>query len=433
MSAIHQRIALIDVNNFYCSCERVFQPRLERAPLVVLSNNDGCVVARSQEVKDLGVPMGMPWFKMKDMAKRHGIIAYSSNYTLYGDMSARTMRVIGQFVPRALDQEIYSIDETFLNLATQPKLDLLKAGHEIRRRVKQWTGLPVSVGFGETKTLAKLANHIAKKRAEFQGVCDLTRLPQERQALFDTIEASKVWGIGPRLSARLHPMGIRSVGDLMRSDPRRLREHFSVVVEKTIRELNGVQCLDLELEAPPKKEIIASRSFGAPVYEREELAESIREYMMRAVSKLRRQRSVARVVGCFLETNRFREQDAQYLPSATSALVEPSDDVRVLSQEALKVMRRIWRAGYRYVKSGVILLELSDREVVQGQLFSFVPQVDEKRDRLLDTIDTVNDRFGRGSIGVGTAGVRAGKRWNMQRGNLSPACTTRWDVLPAVR
>lgn len=228
-------------------------------------------------------------------------------------------------------------------------------------------------------------------------------------------------------------MNIRTVADLMRAHPRRLREHFSVVVGKAVRELNGIQCMNIEIDTPSNKETIASRSFGTPIFDREELAKSIREYMMRAVTKLRRQRSLASVVGCWIETNAFHEQDAQYSPSAAIQLVEPSDDLRVLTKAALKVLSRIWKPGHRYNKSGVMLLGLSDPDVVQGQLVLLAPQVDTRWDRLLDAIDGVNGRLGRGSIALESAGVKCGKRWSMQRGNLSPAYTSKWDEIPVVR
>lgn len=427
------KIALVDVNSFFCSCERAFQPRYERVPVVVLSNNDGCVVARSAEVKALGIPMGQPWFQIKEQAEKRGVVAFSSNYTLYGDMSARCMRVLGQFVPPE-DQEVYSIDESFLDFSRQPRADMTDTGREIRARVRQWIGLPVCVGTGSTKTLAKFANHVAKKRPEWGGVCDLTALPADKlQEIMASIEVREVWGIGRRLAERMWPMGIRTAADLRAADPRRLREHFGVVVERTIRELQGVACLDLE-DMQPKKEIVASRSFGAPVYTRDELAESVREYMGRAVRKLRRQQSTAVVVGLWIETNAHRPQDAQYRPSATIQLPNPSDDVAVLTHAAQAVLQRIYKPGFRYVKSGVMLLDLAERGVQQGSLFgAAMPEATDKRDRLLDMIDRVDAKWGRGTVGIGSAGLAGCRAWAMQRGNLSPAYTTRWAELPIVR
>ncbi|MGH8114885.1 MAG: Y-family DNA polymerase [Rhodanobacteraceae bacterium] len=426
-----RRIAHIDVNAFYCSCERVFRPDLAETPLVVLSNNDGCVVARDAKVKALGVPMGMPWFQMKDTARQHGIVAFSSNYTLYGDMSRRVMDVLAQFSP---DQEVYSIDESFLDLTPQPHLHGETVAKAIRQRVKQWTGLPVCVGIGATKTLAKLADWIAKHDDTKDGVCDLTAMPRtELDARLAKIEVREVWGVGRRLAERLREDGIFTIADLRAADPRRIRNRYSVTLERTVRELQGTACIDLEEVAPPKQQIIASRSFGAPVYTLQELAEPIRQYMGRAAEKLRRQGSVAGSVGAWIETNRFREQDAQYSPSLTLTMPAPSDDTVVLIQWAQRVLRRIYREGYRYVKAGVMLLDLRERNVEQQRLFEVKGRDHgECRQALMRTLDRANAKWGKGTLGVGTAGLAAPRAWTMHRENLSPCYTTRWRELPVV-
>ena len=426
-----RRIALIDVNNFYVSCERVFMPRLEGVPVVVLSNNDGCAVARSAEVKALGVAMGTPWHQMKDLAKQHGIVGLSSNYTLYGDMSRRVMSVVGQFSP---DQEIYSIDECFVDLTPQPHLDATRTGQTIRQRVKQWTGLPVCVGIGSTKTLAKLANHIAKKRPAWSGVCDLATLPPSAlDAVLATIGVREVWGVGRKLEEKLVGRGVRSVADLRAMDAAVARRQHSVVLERTVRELQGVACLDLEETAPNKQQIIASRSFGAAVYEVGELAESVCAYMTRAAEKLRRQGSVAGAVGVWIETNRFRPRDAQYCPSLTVNLPEPTDDTLRLVGFATALLRRIHRAGFRYVKAGVMLLEIRDRAIQQGSLFDAAPAFDERRARLMGVLDRAAQKWGCGTIAPGSAGMAEGRRWAMKRGNMTSAYTTRWNELVRVR
>jgi len=429
---MQRRIALVDVNNFYVSCERVFRPDLEGKPVVVLSNNDGCVVARSAEVKALGVPMGLPWFQMKELAREHRILAFSSNYTLYGDLSARVMSVLGQFAP---DQEVYSIDESFLDFTRQPHLDLTTTGHCIRERVKQWVGVPVSVGIGSTKTLAKLANHVAKKRAGWNGVCDLGTLPgSDLEALLASIEVREVWGVGRKTAMKLAEQGIRSVADLRTADPRRIGERYSVVMERTVRELRGESCIDLEDDAPPRQQIIASRSFGAPVWTEAELAESLRAYMGRAAEKLRRQHSVAARVGVWLETNRHRLQDAQYHPSATLPLPAPSEDTAVLTQAAMAVLHHLYRDGFRYVKAGVMLLELGDRGVEQGQLFGDAPSASEPgRSALMATLDRINAKWGKSTLGIGSAGLQSPRRWAMKRGTMTPAYTTRWSDLAIVK
>ncbi len=318
MDKHNRSIALIDVNNFYVSCERVFNPTLEDRPVVVLSNNDGCAVARSNEVKALGVKMGQPWFQLKDLAKKHGIIAYSSNYTLYADMSNRVMSILAVFSP---NQEIYSIDECFLDLTEFRKQNLILYGQQIRQRVKQWTGLPVCVGIGSTKTLAKLANHIAKKNPEFNGVCDLNAMSLGQQVeWFGKIEVGEIWGVGRRLAPKLHEIGIKTMLDLKTASPSQLRTRFSVVMEKTIREINGTACIELEEINPPKKQIVSSRSFGIPVSDLASLEESVSLYISRAAEKLRRQQSYAGSVHVSIRTSPFNEKEPYYANGMTIVL-----------------------------------------------------------------------------------------------------------------
>jgi DNA polymerase V len=431
MNALVRRIALVDCNNFYVACERLFQPRYEGVPVVVLSNNDGCVVARSAEVKALGVPMGMPWHKMKDLAKQHNIIHFSSNYTLYGDLSHRVMTVLAEFTP---DQEIYSIDECFLDLTTQPRLDPTQLGQTIRQRVKQWVGLPVSVGCASTKTLAKLANHVAKKRSEWNGVCDLAALSgTDQDQLFASIGVREVWGIGPRLEQQLVERGIKTVADLRASDPAAMRRLHSVVLERTIRELSGTPCLDLEPVAPAKQQIISSRSFGAPITEASELAQPLQLYMTRAAEKLRHQGSVAGAVSVWIETNRFRPQDAQHHPAATVKLPEPSDDTMLLIGVAGRLMRHIYRAGHRYVKAGVVLGDIRPKDLRQGTLFDAPTDGQrERRAKLMAVMDRATQKWGRGTLAPGAAGLTTAHRWSMKRGAMSPSYTTRWAELPIV-
>jgi len=301
--------ALVDVNNFYVSCERAFNPRLADVPVVVLSNNDGCAVARSNEVKALGVKMGAPWFKMKDLAREHGIVALSSNYTLYGDMSNRVVSVLREFSP---DIEVYSIDESFLRVETLVHLhgDATAMGHVMRERVRRWTGLPVCAGFGATKTLAKFANHLAKKNPFFDGVCDLSSMTHsELNGWMAKIEVGEVWGVGRRIAARLETMGVRTVLDLATTDLKALRVQFGVVMERTASELRGVSCLELEDLADPKQQIMASRSFGSMVRDIAEISEAVSWHIDRAAEKLRSQGSVAGAVYVFVQTNRFRQSD----------------------------------------------------------------------------------------------------------------------------
>lgn len=430
-----RRLALVDANSFYCSAERVFRPDLEGKPVVVLSNNDGCVVARSAEVKALGVEMGTPWFQLREEAKRRGwtIIAFSSNYTLYGDMSRRFMDVLAGFVAPE-DVEQYSIDECFLDF-THHRVHLTETGHAMRERVWRWTGLPVCVGFGSTKTLAKLANHVAKKQPLWRGVCDLTALDEpELVRLLDGIAVGDVWGVGRRLSAALMAQGIQTAGQLRACDPKRIRERFNVVVERTVSELQGISCLAWETEPPAKKQIIASRSFGGAIQALGDLMEAVRSHASRAAEKLRQQASLAGRVGVWIETNRFRPQDPQYTPNRSIRLPMATDDTSVLVAWATDVLRALFRPGYRYVKAGVMLDDLRPRSLVQGSLFNALPEKqDHRRERLMALMDQANQRWGRGTMGVGSVGIKGKRAWSMERGMLSPCYTTNWHELRVVR
>ena len=428
MSAAPQ-FALVDVNNFYVSCERVFQPRLEGIPVVVLSNNDGCAVARSNEVKALGVKMGTPWFQLQDLARQHGILAFSSNYTLYGDMSNRVSCILRDFCP---ELEVYSIDESFLRIETVVQLygSAVAMGQQMRARIQQWTGLPVCVGVGPTKTLAKFANHLAKKHAEFDGVCDLHALTRaQRLGWMQRIDVGEVWGVGSRIRKHLSAMGIDTVLDLRNASPKELRSHFGVVIERTCNELRGISCLELEDMAPSKQQIMCSRSFGKAVETLEELRESVTTYLATAAEKLRRQHSVAGAVYVFVMTNRFKAEEPQYNASITVPLAEPTDDTRVLTHAALKGLDAIYRTGFRYKKAGVLLTLLSDKNSRQSTLFED-PVAREKSARLMAAIDAINHTYGRGTVRCGTSGVAQG--WAMRAGNRSPRFTTRWDELPLV-
>ena len=426
----HRAIALIDVNNFYVSCERVFNPKLEGKPVVVLSNNDGCAVARSNEVKALGVKMGQPWFQLKDLARKHGIIAYSSNYALYADMSNRVMSILGMFSP---EQEIYSIDECFLDLTGFRRCSHSGYGQRIRQRIKQWTGLPVCVGIGSTKTLAKLANHMAKKNPEFNGVCDLNGFSREQQdQWFNRIDVGEVWGVGRRLAPRLHDMGIRTVLDLKQSDPAHMRSHFSVVMEKMIREINGTSCIELEEMHQPKKQILSSRSFGIPVSDLPSLEESVSLYVSRAAEKLRRQQSHAGVVYVYIRTSPFNPRQKHYANSISLPLSTPSDNTIILTKAALWGLRKIYRRGYCYQKAGVMLSELVPRRYRQLDLFSpaSTAEADKKSTQMMSVIDQINARMGRGTIKLASEGFK--QPWKMKQGNKSPNYTTNWEELVCV-
>lgn len=421
----NRSIALIDVNNFYVSCERVFNPKLNGKPVVVLSNNDGCAVARSNEVKALGVAMGAPWFKLKDLAKQHGIIGLSSNYALYADMSNRVMSILGEFSP---DQEVYSIDESFLDLTGFTSRDLIHYGQQMRKRILKWTGLPVCVGIGATKTLAKLANHCAKKRPAFNGVCNFNSMASdELDVILAEIEVGEIWGVGRKLAPKLQALGFNSVLDLKRASPDRLRQQFSVVMEKTIRELNGTVCIELEEISPAKKQIISSRSFGFPVRDYNGLAESITLYISRAAEKLRRQHSYAGSLHVYIRTSPFKPDDPFYSNGMTIPLPNHTDDTRQLVNIALWGLKQIYKPNYNYAKAGVMLGEIVSIEGVQTDLFSQI-QSSPKSSTLMTTMDQINRKMGKESIKLASEGFA--RPWKMKQGNKSPSYTTRWGDLP---
>ena len=420
---MQRAIALVDCNNFYVSCERLFQPQLEGKPVVVLSNNDGCVVSRSQEVKDIGVTMAAPWFKWKDIAKKHGIVAFSSNYTLYADISNRVMSLLAQFSPA---QEIYSIDESFLDL-TGITTDLTAYGQRIRQTIRQCVGIPVCVGIGSSKTLAKLANHVAKKQPHYQGVCDFNRMTDtELDILLATLEVGDVWGVGRRSTKKLREMGIHTVLDLKYASPKRIRDEFSVVLERTVAELNGTACLELDDVTPPRQQIICSRSFGSLISSLPELEQSVNTYVTRAAEKLRGQQSLAGGIQVYLRTNPHKEKEPQYQQSILIPLPEPTDDTRLLCHAALSGLRRIYRSGYAYQKTGVVLTDIIVTSERPRTLFDDAV-AQQKASTLMVTLDRINRRMGSGTLKLAGEGVN--KSWAMRRGNMSRRYTTEWEEL----
>jgi len=419
--------ALVDCNNFYVSCERVFNPKLEGRPVVVLSNNDGCVVARSNEVRALGIRMGAPWFQIEQEARRHGILCFSSNYALYADMSARVMAVLGRFSPH---QEIYSIDECYLGLAGFGSRDLVAYGQEIRHRVLRWTGLPVSIGIAPTKTLAKLANHSAKKREGFAGVCDFGQFsPRTLDALLGDIPVGEVWGVGRKSLLQLQQMGINTTLELKQANPKRIREQFSVMLERTVAELNGLPCINLEETNPDKQQIICSRSFGKPVTRLEDLSEAVSSYTIRAAEKLRLQESVAASIGVYILTNSFKPEQPQYQRSFVVPLAKPEDDTRILAQAALRGLNQIYREGYNYKKAGIVLMGLEPKHTRPQTLFDD-PVSESRSARLMHLMDAINARMGQDTLTLAAAGTH--QTWRMRRSRKSPDYTTRWEELPWV-
>ena len=420
--------ALVDCNNFYASCEKLFEPTLIHTPVVVLSNNDGCVVARSAEVKAMGIPMGVPWFKLKEQAKQHGIVAFSSNYALYADMSNRVVGILEQFTPNL---EVYSIDESFLDLSGFESRGLEAYGREIRQRISDWLGLAVCVGIAPTKTLAKLANHCAKKNlAGTDGVCDFTTINSASLSmLLNRISVGEVWGIGRKIAAKLDAKGIRTVRQLRDADAEAIRRQFSVVVERTVRELRGTSCLELEEVTPARQQIISSRSFGEYIYTLPELETAVASYISRAAEKLRSQDGLAGALTVYIRTNPFSEKAPQYQKTITVPLPEASADTRVLVRWGLSVLKQIYRAGYAYQKAGVMLSDIRPRQLRQGSLF--VSENTESAQRVMQTMDAINRRLGRGVLRIAAEGID--KPWQMKRGRLSPRFTTSWTELAVVR
>ena len=417
------QIALVDCNNFYVSCERLFRPDLNHRPVVVLSNNDGCVVSRSNEAKALGVKMGQPWFECQALAEQHDILALSSNYALYADLSNRVMAILASFAPQC---EVYSIDECFVDLSGMPQLR--RVSYDIRERVLQWTGLPVCVGIGPTKTLAKLANHVAKKHPRSRGVFnynDLTAPQKER--LLARIPVDEVWGIGPRLSSRLSKHGIQTVFDLMKAHTATLRTEFGVVLERVQRELQEIPCLGLQEVEPKKQQIISSRSFGQPVTELAVLKDALSHFAAVACEKLRRQGSHAALVQVFLRTNWFREDQSQHCPTMAIPLPMPTNDTLVVNRWVDHIAEQIWRDGYRYKKAGIVLSEISPQTQQQADWLEPSEGSDQP---LMQAIDRLNQRFGRGLVKVSTGGLLG--QWQMKQERRSANYTTRWEDMPVV-
>jgi DNA polymerase V len=417
------QIALVDCNNFYVSCERVFNPALEGVPVVVLSNNDGCVVARSQEAKDLGIAMGVPIFTIRELVRKYDVRMFSSNYALYGDLSLRVSETLEQFTPHI---ENYSIDEAFLELPVAPSAaDLART---IRSTVRQWTGIPVSIGIGATKTLSKIATYVAKKRGEYEGVYVIG---DDVERLLDRVPVGEVWGIGRKYSAQLIKNGIRSARDLRNADDRWVRKHLRVTGLRTVLELRGVPCLTLEEITPPKKAIASTRSFSKRVRSLDELTEAVASYASRVAEKLRRQGSVAGLLQVFIHTSPF-DRRCYYSNSATIILPEPTAHTPALVAAASIALRRIFRDGYAYVKAGVIVSKITP--AAQAQMSLFTADDDgsehERATRLMEMMDAINSRWGRDTMGVAATGT--GRDWRMKQAMRSPRYTTRTDELPIV-
>ena len=415
--------ALVDCNNFYASCERVFDPALHDRPVVVLSNNDGCIVARSAEAKTLGIPMGVPFHKWETFIQEKGIQVRSSNYPLYGDMSRRVMRILAESVP---DIEVYSIDEAFLSLTAFRQSSLTEMARTLCQRVIQWTGIPVSIGIGPTKTLAKVANKLAKRGLGDGGVLNWRNLSTPED-LLTSLPVEDVWGVGMHLKASLEHMGVRTARDLMQMDPDRMKRRFSVCVMRTVLELRGTPCYTLGNGPAPKQTVVCSRTFGKPVADFAALREAIAAYTTVAAEKLRKQHSLARMIYVFLMTNPFQPERPQYSNTALRTFPVPTAYTPDLIRAAIDGLKEIFRSGYRYKRVGVMLAEIVPDSPVQGDLFA---PATVRAEGLMHAVDRINRVWGRDTLIFAAAGIA--RQWKMNQHRLSRRYTTRWEELPVI-
>jgi DNA polymerase V len=413
---------LIDGNNFYCSCERVFRPDLEGVPVIVLSNNDGCAVSRSNEAKALGIKMGDPEFKLRELIRRENVRVFSSNYALYGDISRRVVETLTSMVPAV---ETYSIDESFLNLTEFRSRDLVEMGRELRERVLTWTGIPTCVGIAPTKTLAKLGNFLAKKRPQFRGVCDL-RAATARAELLPSVPVEEVWEIGAASTAKLQKLGVATAADLTALEPEQARSLLTVTGGRVVYELRGISCLPLDLLEPTRKGIAVTRSFGNPIFTWQNMSEAIASYATRAAEKMRRHKVEAEHLLVFIHTSPFAD-GPRYSNSVSGRFLEATNDTAEVVGLALRLGARLWRDGYRYAKAGVVMTELLPETMRQPSLWSDLDR--EKRAKLWRVVDSLNADLGRDSVRLLSAGHTAAP-WKLRASHRSPRWTTRWDELP---
>ena len=417
--------ALVDCNNFYASCERVFAPHLNNKPVVVLSNNDGCIVARSNEVKALGVKMGAPYFQYRSIIEHHNVRVFSSNYTLYGDMSRRVMSILAYFSPEV---EVYSIDEAFLNLAGFNTDTITAYGKKIRATVKQWTGIPVSIGIAHTKTLAKIGAGIAKRSAKAGGVVALLH-PRYRERALAMTSVAEVWGIGRRLAPRMMEQGIQTALQLSKVSEQWIRKRMGINGVRVVQELRGISCFPMQMTHPPKKSITCSRSFGRPVTTLTEMQEAVAAYVSRAAEELREEKAVVKQLLVFMMTNRFKDNTPQYHPHVTVSLPVATSNTGELIHYALQAVKKIFKTGYKYKKAGVIFTELIPES--QNQMDMFDRTNRPRLGKLMAVVDRINTRFGSRSLQFAAQGIT--QPWHMKCDMRSPCYTTDWNQLLTVR
>ena len=418
--------ALIDCNSFYASCEKIFRPDLKDRPVVILSNNDGCVIARSSEAKKMGVSMTQPWYQIKDQYLSKGGIVFSSNYEFYADISNRVMNVLSDLCPEI---DIYSIDEAFLDLRSFKKnIDLVNFAYDCKRKIREWVGIPVSIGIAPTKTLAKLANKVAKDDPRFDGVVILSE-PRVIKHFLRSMPVEKIWGIGKRLTARLENIGVKTAHDLTKIDSRLIGDNFNVVLERTVRELKGQSCITLHDFMEPKKQIMVSRSFGRSIRTKNVLSEAISFHASRAAEKLRYEKQKCRLITTFIRSNRFNTKIKQIYASRSLELIHPTDDTRIIIKSANRILEKIYANGYQYAKAGILLSDFTDSYGYQMSLF------DKKRDeksasKLMETIDYIN-LMEIAKVGFGNQGYQ--NTWKMKREIKSQRYTTKIDEIPIIK
>ncbi|NIE96921.1 Y-family DNA polymerase [Acinetobacter sp. Tr-809] len=425
--SLPQRIfALIDVNNCYVSCERVFNPKLENRPVVVLSNNDGCVVSRSYEAKQLGIRMAVPFFQIEEIIRQHQVEVFSSNYALYAEMSRRFMNILGSFVDPC-EQEVYSIDECFLELtAYHQSYDLTAYAHQILDTVKNWLGLPCCIGIGYSKTQAKLANHLAKTHTCFNSVCNIiAEDPCVIEDLLQHMPVGEVWGVGRKIRQRLEKMNIYSVMDLLQADAKMMGKYFSVLMENTVKELQGMACLELEDVVTDRQQVLSSRSFGQPIQDKSDLSGALTEFCLRAVERLRQQKLLCKAIGVSIRTNRFNK-DQYYRPYTVVYLSDYSDDRLEIIKAVQQGLDRIFQAGHRYKKAEVILLDIIPQHRHAVDLFHDTDELIARRN-LSMAFDGINEKFGRDTMTLGRLISPHGRAWQMTQNHKSPSYLTKWD------
>lgn len=431
MAYTNKIFALVDINNCYVSCERIFNPSLNNKPVIVLSNNDGCAVARSQEAKDLGIKMGVPLFQIKDIVEQHKVQVLSSNYALYAEMSRRFMKVLSDFVTPE-EQEVYSIDECFLDLtAYAKKYDLTDYAQTIRQRIFTWLGLPVCIGLGRTKTEAKMANHIAKKNTYFNGVCNLVAMDYcAIESLYETIEVGEIWGVGSKHTKKLNSLNIYSVLDFAMAFPFMIRDQFSIVMHRTLLELHGVSCIELEHTQAPRKQIVASRSFGQRIYHIDDLKEAMSLYVQDAVARLRGEKMLCGYMIGFVQSNPFETHKPYYSKSAALTLPEPTDNVLMLCKIATKMIDDLYQKDVGFKKCGIILTCLEPKVNHTYDLFIDMKQI-TAGNNLMDSLEEIHHKFGKTKLALGASRL-PNRSWNMSRNQLSQNYF-RWDQLLCVK